>query len=469
MTESESNLPKPGALLQAPLPTLPRAIGVVGATVIVIGTIIGSGIFLVPHNVALEVGGIRSLYLVWIVGGILALAGALSLAELGAAIPEAGGVYVYLREAYGRPIAFLFGWASLLVIDAGSAATLAVAFGIYSATLIPVTALEQKLIGAAVIAILTLINLLGVRKGTAVQAIFTVAKLGGLGIIVGCALYFHRATRPGPVGRLPTAHTTLNSFGIALIGVLWAYQGWHQLSYSAGEIRKPSRNLPLGFLLGTLVVMAAYLIANFAYLRTLSLDVLAKHQRVAAVTMQILVGPQGAAFVSILILCSIFGALNGTLLTSSRVYYAMARDKIFFAWVSKIHTRYRTPASALLVLGGWSTLLALSGTYEQLYTYVVFTMWTFSAAAIFAVIVLRRKMPGLARPYRVIGYPILPLAFVLAAMLIVVNTAVAEPAESAIGLGIVLTGVPLFYLWQRKSARGNPSYAPSSDTAKPGE
>ncbi len=452
MSQSESNLSRSGVPWQAaPPPTLSRAIGVVGATVIVVGTIIGSGIFLVPHNVALEVGSVTSLYLVWVVGGTLALAGALSLAELGAAIPEAGGVYVYLREAYGRPVAFLFGWASLLVIDAGSAATLAVAFGIYSAMLIPVTLLEQKLIAATVIAILTFINLLGVRKGTAVQAIFTVAKLVGLGAIVGCALYFHDATPLGSVQRLPTPHTTWSSFGVALIGVLWAYQGWHQLSYSAGEIRNPSRNLPLGFLLGTLVVMAAYLIANFAYLRAVPLAELAKRQRVAALTMQILVGPRGAAFVSALILCSIFGALNGTLLTSSRVYYAMARDKVFFAWVSRVHPRYRTPASALLILGGWSTLLALSGTYEELYTYVVFTMWTFSAAAILAVIILRHKRPSLARPYRVIGYPVLPIAFVLAASLIVVNTAVAEPLESVIGLGIVLTGVPVFYLWQRKS------------------
>ncbi len=466
MSQSQSNPSKPGDKSNSSsLPSLPRAIGVPGATVIVIGTIIGSGIFLVPHNVAREVGSVQSLYLVWIIGGALALAGALSLAELGAAMPEAGGIYVYLREAYGRPIAFLFGWGSLLVIDAGSAATLAVAFGIYSATFFPLTPLEQKLIAFAVIAVLTFINILGVRKGTAVQAIFTVAKLGGLAVIVGCALYFH-SVRPLPAtASLPTPHTTLSSFGIALIGVLWAYQGWHQLSYNAGEIKNPSRNLPLGFLLGTLIVVGAYLAANFAYLHVLSMNALAQHQRVAATTMQVLVGTGGAVFVSALILCSMFGALNGTLLTSSRVYYAMARDKVFINWVSKIHPKYETPAAALLILGGWSTVLALSGTFEQLYTYVVFTMWVFSAIAILAVIVLRRKMPGLHRPYRVIGYPVLPIAFTLAALIIVINTAITEPVESVAGLGIVLSGLPLYYIWQRSSKKQGDRNAEASSNS----
>ncbi len=433
----------------APSASLPRAIGLTGSIVIVIGTIIGSGIFLVPHNVALRVGSIQSLYWVWIVGGVLALAGSLSLAELGAAMPEAGGIYVYLREAYGKLAAFLFGWASLLVIDAGSAATLAVAFGIYSGAFAPLTAAEQKLIAVAVIAALTFINILGVKKGTAVQAIFTIAKLAGLGIIVGCAFFIRGASPLVGTHPLPTVHTTFSSFGVALVGVLWAYQGWHQLSYNAGEIKNPSRTLPVGFLLGTLIVIGAYLGANAAYLRVMSLGALAEHQRVAATTMNLLIGPRGAVFVSALILCSIFGALNGTLLTSSRVYYAMARDRVFFESVSRIHPRFQTPVGALLTLGVWSSLLALSGSFEQLYTYVIFTMWVFSGAAIFAVIVLRRRLPALPRPYRVPAYPFLPLAFVLIAAAIVINTVVSKPLESLAGLGIVLTGIPLYLAWNR--------------------
>ncbi len=433
--------------------SLPREIGLMGSVVIVIGTIIGSGIFLVPHNVARQVGSVQALYWVWIVGGVLALAGALSLAELGAAMPEAGGIYVYLREAYGKLAAFLFGWASLLVIDAGSAATLAVAFGIYSATFAPLTAAGQKLIAVAVIAVLTFINILGVKKGTAVQGIFTIAKLAGLALIAACAIFIRKTSPLAGTHPLPTFHTSVGSFGVALVGVLWAYQGWHQLSYNAGEIKNPSRTLPIGFLLGTLIVIGAYLGANAAYLRVMSLGALAEHQRVAATTMNLLIGPGGAVFVSALILCSIFGALNGTLLTSSRVYYAMARDRVFFESVSRLHPRYQTPTGALVTLGVWSSVLALSGSFEQLYTYVVFTMWVFSGAAIFAVIVLRRRRPDLRRPYRVPAYPFLPLAFILIAAAIVINTVVSRPLESLGGLGIVLTGIPLYLAWNRWAGR----------------
>ncbi len=444
---------KPNDTLQQPeIRTLPREIGILGSTAIVVGTIIGSGIFLVPHNVALQVGGIFSLYLVWIVGGALALAGALSLAELGAAMPEAGGIYVYLREAYGKLFAFLYGWGSLLVIDAGSAATLAVAFGIYASAFVPLNSIEQKVLGAVVIAVLTLINILGVRKGTAVQTIFTIAKLGGLGIIIGCAIFLPPLTPAVVIHPLSRPHTTLSSFGVALVGVLWAYQGWHQLSYTAGEIKNPSRVLPIGFFLGTLIIVVVYLAANAAYLHVLPLPVLAEHQRVAGTAMQFLVGPRGARFVSALILCSIFGALNGTILTAPRVYYAMAKDGVFFRVVSRIHPKFQTPAVALIVLGAWSTLLALSGSFEELYTYVIFAMWIFSGAAIAGVIILRRRLPDLHRPYLVWGYPLLPIAFIVASLAIVANTLVTQPLESALGLAIVLAGIPLYFIWRRWSA-----------------
>ncbi|HUZ45807.1 MAG TPA: amino acid permease [Terriglobia bacterium] len=442
-----------GSSPRAGVETLPREIGILGSTAIVVGTIIGSGIFLVPHDVALEVGSVASLYLVWIVGGALALAGALSLGELGAAMPEAGGIYVYLREAYGKLFAFLYGWGSLLVIDAGSAATLAVAFGIYSSTFIPLTPLEQKLLGAATIIVLTFVNILGVRKGTAVQTIFTIAKLGGLAVIIGCAFLLPPITPAVSSAPLPVAHTTLSSFGIALVGVLWAYQGWHQLSYTAGEVKNPAWVLPRGFFLGTAIIVIVYLAANAAYLRVLPLHVMAEHQRVAATAMLWLLGPHGARFVSVLILCSIFGALNGTILTSPRVYYAMARDGVFFRAVARVHPRYRTPAVALAVLGGWATVLAMSGTFEELYTYVIFAMWIFSGAAIAGVIVLRRRLPDLPRPYRVWGYPILPVAFIVAALAIVVNTMVRKPLESFLGLALVLAGIPLYFIWRRLDGR----------------
>jgi len=428
--------------------SLPRAIGYLGSTAIVVGTIIGSGIFLVPHNVALEVGSVRSLFLVWIVGGVLSLAGALSLAELGAAMPEAGGIYVYLREAYGKLFAFLYGWGMLLVIHSGSAATLAVAFGIYSATFFPLTHLEQKLVASGVIALLTLVNIVGVRAGAAVQTIFTLAKLAGLAIIMGFALLARGVTAVVPTEPLPTPHTTWVSFGVALIGVLWAYEGWHMLSYSAGEVKDPARVLPRSYFLGGLLVVAAYLGANLAYLRVLPLGALAEHQRVAATAMEVLAGPRGAAFVSALILCSIFGALNGTILTGPRAYFAMARDGVFFPSVGRVHSRFRTPALAVLIQGALAIALAASGTYEQLFTYVIFAGWIFYGAATLAVIVLRRRMPRLERPYRVWGYPVLPIAFSAAAFTIVANTLASKPRESLIGLALVLAGIPIYYAWR---------------------
>jgi basic amino acid/polyamine antiporter, APA family len=430
--------------------SLPRAVGYLGSTAIVVGTIIGSGIFLVPHNVARQVGSVRVFFLVWIVGGVLSLAGALSLAELGAAIPEPGGVYVYLREAYGKLVAFLYGWGMLLVIHSGSAATLAVAFGIYCSSFLPLSAGEQKIAASGVIAAVTLINVLGIRSGTAVQTVFTVAKLAGLAIIIGFALLVHgaAASKPAP---LPTPHTSLSSFGVALIGVLWAYEGWHMLSYTAGEIKNPTRVLPRSYLLGTLTVVLAYVSANLAYLRVLPLAALATYQKVAAEAMQRLGGPWGSAFVSGLILCSIFGALNGTILTGPRAYFAMARDGVFFDFAGRVHPRYLTPASAIMLQGAWSIVLAASGTYEQLYTYVIFTGWLFYGAAVVAVIVLRSRQPSLERPYRVWGYPVLPVAFALAALLIVSNTLLSKPHESALGIALVLTGIPVFLLWRKRS------------------
>jgi basic amino acid/polyamine antiporter, APA family len=437
--------------------SLVRAVGFLGSTAIVVGTIIGSGIFLVPHDVAQQVGSVRSLMLVWILGGVLALGGALSLAELGAATPEAGGVYVYLRQAYGKLFAFLYGWAALLVIESGSIATLAVAFGIYAASFLPFTTLEQKLISVCVIAILSLVNIAGVRKGAAVQTVFMMAKLSGLALIVGLA--FFRATTPVAATQpLPTPHTTFASFGVALIGVLWAYQGWHMLSYAAGEVRDPARILPRSYLVGTLVIVAVYLAANLAYLQVLPLAALAQHQRVAAEAMMALAGPRGAAFVSALILCSIFGALNGNVLGGARVYFAMARDGVFFGAAGRVHPRFQTPALAIVIQGVWSAVLAASGSFKQLYTYVIFTGWVFYGAAVLAVIVMRRKEPQLARPYRVSGYPLMPVAFALVALVIVVTTLVGSPVESGIGLALVLAGVPIYFAWScwkfaSKSAR----------------
>lgn len=433
--------------------SLPRAIGPLASTALVVGTIIGSGIFLVPHNVALHVGSLATHYLVWILGGILSLAGALSLAELGAASPEAGGVYVYLRDAYGRLAGFLYGWATLAVIETGGIATLAVAFSIYSSVFFHFAAFEQKVVACGVIALLTAVNIAGVRKGAAVQVVFMFAKLLGVGIVIVVAvLSTGVAPLPGSQS-LPTPATTFGSFGVALVGVLWAYHGWHHLSHAAGEVKEPGHVLPRSYLLGTGLVVLVYLAANFAYLRVLSLEALAENQRVAHKAMEVLTGPGGATLVSGMILCSIFGALNGNILGGARVLFAMAHDGMFFSAVGRVHPRFATPSVALMLQGIWAMALAASGTYEQLYTYVIFAAWIFYSAAIAGVIILRRRLPHADRPYRVWGYPVVPIAFSVAASVIVINTMVRSPLESFIGLGLVLVGIPIYFAWTRLAPR----------------
>lgn len=435
---------------ESPVPTeLSRAIGTLGAIAVVVGTIIGSGIFMVPHNVALQVGSVATVILVWVVGGALALAGSLSLAELAAATPEAGGVYIYLRDAYGKLAAFLYGWAALLVIESGGIATLAVAFSIYSSTFFPLTPLDRKLVASGAIAVLTLVNIAGVRHASGVQTLFTLAKLTGLAIIVSFALFARHLTPVAPLPGYVPPHTTLSSLGVALIGVLWAYHGWHHLSHVAGEIKNPAKVLPRSFLAGALIVIVAYLSANFAYLHVLPLPVMAQdaYQRVAAKTMEILWGPKGAAFVSGLILCSMFGAMNGNILGGARAFFAMARDRVMFSAVGRIHPRFETPYVALLIQGAWSIVLAVTGTFEQLYTYVIFTGWIFYAAAALAVVILRRKHPHWTRPYRVWAYPLLPVAFAAAALTIILNALARSPRESGIGLSFVLLGIPVYFIW----------------------
>jgi APA family basic amino acid/polyamine antiporter len=434
---------------EVPAKSLPRVIGGIGSTALVVGTVIGSGIFLVPHNVALDVGSVPLLLLVWVVGGVLAFAGALSLAELGAAMPEAGGVYVYLREAYGKLPAFLYGWGMLLVIESGSVATLAVAFGIYAASLLHLTPLDQKFVACGVVAVLTSVNVIGTREGSAVQTVFTAAKLLGLAIIMGFALRVHHFNHGPALAGLRMPETSFSSFGVALVGVLWAYEGWHMLSFSAGEVKNPGRTLPRSYFLGMMIVVAAYLGANLAYLRVLSLPALIEHQRVAARAMEVLAGPGGTTFVSVLILCSIFGALNGNMLAGPRAYFAMARDGLFFSFVGRLHSRYQTPVYAILIQGIWSVVLAASGSYQQLYTYVIFSGWIFYAAAVFSVLVLRRREPSLKRPYRVWGYPALPVLFSIAALAVVLNTVAREPGEALIGLSLILIGIPIYLIWTR--------------------
>ncbi len=427
---------------------LPRKLGLVDTTAILVGTVIGSAIFLVPNGVARNLPSVGWILAVWAVSGVLTFFGALAYAELGAMLPATGGQYVYLREAYGPLVGFLSGWASFLVIQSGAIATIAAAFSIYVSYFVKLNAIQAKLVSLLLIAVLTAVNYRGVRLGAGVQRVFTFLKLAGLAVVVVSAFLGPRhaeaaaATAPAPI--------SWSSFGIAMIACLWAYEGWNCVSFVAGEVKNPERNLLRALGLGTAALIAIYLTANIAYMRVLSVPEIERADRVAALVAETTLGPVGGTLVSLTILLSIVGAANGGTLTYARIYFAQARDGLFFRSAGDVHPRFQTPHVAILVQGAWVAVLAMAGSYEILFSYVIFAAWIFYGLAVLGVLVLRRKAPNLARPYRMWGYPVTPLAFAGIAFWFVGNTIVSKPGPSLIGLGIVATGIPVYYLWRPK-------------------
>ena len=430
---------------------LARVLTLRDLVLIVVGTTIGSGIFTVPGSVLRQSGGDLGVALVvWVVGSVLALLGALTFGELGAMLPDAGGSYTYVREAFGRLPAFLLGWTLFLAINTGSTATLAVAFANYLSEVVPLTPLAHKLAGVAMIAAVTAVNIRGVRQAATVQNWSTALKVGAILVlaVAGFALGdgYHRAdTRAFTT---PLSLGSVSSAGIALLGVLWAYEGWQNVTNSAGEAADPQRTFARGIGLGAAALVAVYLTANAGYVAALSSSGVAATDRVAADAVRALFGPASAKLVTLVILVSIFSAANGLALTGPRMYFAMARDGLFFRSLSEVHPRFGTPALAVAASAVWATLLALSGSFEQLFTYVVFASWMFAGLAAAGVFVLRRRRPDAPRPFRVPGYPVTPALFIAAAAAIVINTIVGRPVQAVIGLGIVATGVPAYFAWR---------------------
>jgi amino acid transporter len=365
--------------------------------------------------------------------------------------PGAGGLYTFLRQAYGNRTAFLYTWAGLLMINSGASAVLAVAFSIYSAQFLSLGAAGQKVVAVGVVLLLSGVNCLGVRAGKWVQNIFTLAKVGG--ITAMCAVIFaHRAPLEATAGNFwPGSFAPAwTDFGIGLVAVLWAFDGWFLVSFMGAEMKNPVRDLPRALFYGMLIITAVYLLASTAYYSVLTVEEVAGSDRVAAEAMLRLVGPIGAGFVSLLILISIFGALNGNILASPRCYYAMAADGLFFGAFARIHPRAHTPVFAILIQGVWSAVLALIGTFQQLFTAVIFTVWIFYAAVVAAVIVLRWKQPERERPFMVPGYPWVPGLFCLAATGIVVSAFVSQPAHVRLAFVLILSGLPV-YGWLRRT------------------
>ncbi len=420
---------------------------------LVVGTIIGSGIFLVPAEIARAVHTPGWMLAVWVIGGVLTMLGALSLAELGAAMPEAGGIYSFITRAFGRLPGFLCGWMLFTVATSGSIATLGAAFPIYLGAFVPLTPTTTKLASLLAIVLLTWVNVIGVKNGARVGNVLTALKVGGLVIMVLVIFLLpgppadSAASTPTP---LPAGPVPLAAIGVALVAVLWAYEGWHDVSFAAGEIHEPQKNFPRGIVGGVSIVITLYLLANLSYLKVLSPAEIAASDRVALTAMTRVTGEWGGKILTAAILCSILGAMNALILAGPRAYYQMAKDGLFLERVSRVHPRWRTPVEALVFQGLWSGFLVLFlGGFSQLFTYVIFGGWIFYALAVLSVLVLRRKEPELTRPFRVPGYPWVPILFGVTAFAIVVNTLVETPRESLLGLAFIGLGIPVYWL-QRK-------------------
>jgi APA family basic amino acid/polyamine antiporter len=430
---------------------LPRRLGLLDSAAIVVGTIIGSGIFVVPNLVARSLPSEPWIIAAWIFTGVLSFFGALAFAELGAMIPATGGQYVFLREAYGPLFGFLCGWTYFFIVISAAIAWLSITFATYVGYFVTLTPLVSKAIAVGLIAAVTMVNYRGVAVGAAVQNTFTLMKVLGLAVLVGAAFLAERHAAI-PAAAIPpvTGAVTLSGFGVAMIACLLSYDGWVALSFVAGEVKNPKRNLPLALALGLALAIGIYVLANAAYLRVLTVPEIAATPRVGALVAERSMGPAGGAFVSFTILLSIIGAINGWAMTAPRIYFAQARDGLFFRRFGTVHPRFQTPHLSILMFGAWSALLAITGTYETLAAYAMYAAWVFYGLTALGVAALRRAQPLRARPYRMTGYPVTLLVFAAVALGFVVNTFVTTPGPAIVGTLLIAAGVPVYFIWKRK-------------------
>jgi basic amino acid/polyamine antiporter, APA family len=436
---------------------LKRELGLLDATMINLGTIVASAIFLVPSYIAQQLHASSLVILAWLVGGAVSLLGALCVAELGAAFPAAGGLFIYLREAYGPVWGFLYGWANAVVINPASIAAIAVGFATYAGHFVPLDGRAIKAVAIGSIVALTALNCLGVRLGATTQNILTFIKVALVGVLIVAGLVlpggsienFRPVWPDQPLGSL------IAPFGVAMVAVLWAYDGWIESTYVGSEIKEPGRIVPRAILLATLGAVVLYSLVSLAYIYVLSPARTAVSAEVAADAARVTLGAGGAALVAAAILVSTLGANNGIVLTAARIPYAMAQDGVMFRAIGWVHPRWRTPVTSLLVQAAIAIALALSGDYEKLAGYVIFASFVFYALGCGAVVRLRYRRPDLPRPYRAWGYPVTPIVFIAFATYLTGNTIVEAPRDAAVGAGLILAGLP-FYLYWRRSAPGAP-------------
>ncbi len=446
------------------MPELVRTLRQRDLFLLFVGSVIGSGIFRTPGPILQQVGGSVGIsLLVWIVGGVLSLLGALTYAELAARNPEAGGLYCYIRDAFGRAPAFLYGWCLFLVIASGSVAALARAFGEYFASIVPVSEGMQTFVAVFVIAIVTVVNVWGTRQSSDLQNWTTLVKAGVIIILSAALLSLGRHAGEIPSSMTGTQHgsTLLSSFGLAMIAVLWAYEGWQFGTYSAGEVIDPQKAFPRAFLLGSLVLIGLYLVAVVAYLFALGPAAMASSMTIAADSVSAVLGPWAGKIVALTILISTFSAANSVILTAPRVFYAMAHDDLFFKKLAVVHEKFRTPVFAIVALGVWSAVLVCAGKlgrFQQLIEGVIFIGWIFYGLGAAAIFPIRRAGAGQPIPYRVPGYPWTPILFVLAAAAIVGNAiylAFHDPVQFqnlTAAIILLVIGLPVYLIWRKRPA-----------------
>lgn len=458
--------------------SLVQGLGLIDATAIVVGSMIGSGVFIVPSIMASIVQSPLMILLLFAIGGALTICGALCYGELSAAMPHSGGQYVFLKEAYSPLLGFLFGWTSFLVIQSGLIAAVAVAFAKYLGVFLPAVSEHDALVTipllgstfaistAQVVAmfsiiLLTVINSLGIKAGALVQNLFTFLKVAAIFLLIALAFFsskgsFLNITSP-ETSLLPATIKTgfLATMAIAISKALFAFDGWTTGTFAAEEVKNPQRNLPLALILGTAAVTVIYMLTTAAYFYLFPVQNAAAiaDNRIAAAAAQTIFGPIGLFFISAAILISTFGCNNGLILGGARVYYGMARDRLFFKSAADIHPQYQVPVKALLYQGIWASILTLTGTYSDLLTYVAFGSVLFTALTVIGLMVLRRKQPNLARPYRVIGYPFVPILYIAIALAFLVYIIQGDPLNSGKGIVLILLGIPIYFIWHGKRTR----------------
>lgn len=439
---------------------LPRRLGLWSAVAVLVGSTIGSGIFRTPAIIAERVPAPLPMLGVWVLGGALALCGALTYAELAAMYPRSGGVYVYIREGFGRLPAFLFGWTELVLIRASALGAISTPFAEYLLRSLgfdprlPQYAGMVHYIAAGAIIVTATLNYVGVRWSALILNLTTAAKFGALALLVLLAFL----VGGGAFGHFAAAGGSLQPglFGLALVSVLWAYDGWGDLSFVGGEVRDPQRNLPRALVIGTCAVIGIYLLVNAAYLYLLPIDRMAQSPLVAADAAQLIIGRAGVGLVAVVVMIATFSTLLGSILTSPRIFFAMADDGLFFRAIARVHPRYQTPSTAILLTAALGVVFVLARTFEQLADQFVVAIFPFYALAAAAVFVLRRTQPDRPRPVRVWGYPLVPVLFVVAALIILGNALLEHPGPTGLAFIGILLGIPVYLIWLRRSRRPSP-------------